>query len=164
MTDIIEQLKDPDIHFPGNFDTPKRANAMLSCLCQEAAEEIEALRAEIEQMSIEVERYMFSSMQEYNAVVEQLAASQAREQQLREYLHRLACLGNGAHYGTSDGNRIAQVALALQQDTTALQAMIAKAGEVMRKRAIAEMADIAPYEHRVEKLNSIQPITLDDLK
>ena len=44
MTDIIERLKEPEAHYPGNFDTPKRANAMLSCLCQEAAEEIERLR------------------------------------------------------------------------------------------------------------------------
>lgn len=47
MTDIIERLKEPETHYPGNFDTPKRANAMLSCLCQEAAEEIEHLRQQI---------------------------------------------------------------------------------------------------------------------
>ena len=41
MSDIVEQLKEPESHYPGNFDTPKRANAMLSCLCQEAAETIE---------------------------------------------------------------------------------------------------------------------------
>ena len=44
MTDIIERLKEPEAHYPGNFNTPKRAYAMLSCLCQEAAEEIEQLR------------------------------------------------------------------------------------------------------------------------
>ena len=47
MTDIIERLKEPEVHYPGNFNTPKRANAMLSCLCQEAAEEIEQLRQQI---------------------------------------------------------------------------------------------------------------------
>lgn len=34
---LIAQLKYPEIHFPGNFDTVKRANAILMCLCQEAA-------------------------------------------------------------------------------------------------------------------------------
>ena len=47
MADIIERLKEPEEHYPGNFNTPKRANAMLSCLCQEAAEEIEQLRQQI---------------------------------------------------------------------------------------------------------------------
>lgn len=27
MTDSIERLKEPETHYPGNFDTPKRANA-----------------------------------------------------------------------------------------------------------------------------------------
>ena len=27
MTDIVERLKEPETHYPGNFDTPKRANA-----------------------------------------------------------------------------------------------------------------------------------------
>ena len=42
----------------------------------------------------------------------ELAASQAREQQLREALRKLACLGNGDSYGNSIGNCIAQEALA----------------------------------------------------
>lgn len=39
---LIAQLKDPEIHFPGNFDTAKRANALLMCLCQEAADALSA--------------------------------------------------------------------------------------------------------------------------
>jgi archaellum component FlaC len=34
--------------YPGNFDTPQRANALLFGLCQEAAEEIKNLRGKIE--------------------------------------------------------------------------------------------------------------------
>lgn len=42
LVTLIAQLKDPEMHFPGNFDTVKRANAMLMCLCQEAADALSA--------------------------------------------------------------------------------------------------------------------------
>lgn len=41
MATLIEILNNPEEHYPGNFDTPKRANALLTGLCQEAATEIE---------------------------------------------------------------------------------------------------------------------------
>jgi len=47
MNDIVTILNDPEKVYPGNFDTPKRANAFLFGLCQEAAEEIKKLRANI---------------------------------------------------------------------------------------------------------------------
>jgi hypothetical protein len=43
--DITTILDDPEKVYPGNFDTPQRANAFLFGLCQEAAEEIKKLRA-----------------------------------------------------------------------------------------------------------------------
>jgi len=46
--DITTILNDPEKAYPGNFDTPQRANAMLFGLCQEAAEEIKNLRGKIE--------------------------------------------------------------------------------------------------------------------
>ena len=48
MNDIVTTLDDPEKVYPDNFDTPKRANALLFGLCQEAAEEIKKLRANIE--------------------------------------------------------------------------------------------------------------------
>lgn len=36
-------LDAPEEHYPGNFDTPQRANAMLLCLAQEAAAELRRL-------------------------------------------------------------------------------------------------------------------------
>jgi hypothetical protein len=36
-------LDAPEEHYPGNFDTPQRANAMLLCLAQEAADELRRL-------------------------------------------------------------------------------------------------------------------------
>lgn len=50
MMQLIDQLNDPEIHFPGNFCTPKQANALLMCLCQEAAEAIKAQAAEIAEL------------------------------------------------------------------------------------------------------------------
>ena len=47
MNDIVTILNDPEKVYPGNFDTPQRANAFLFGLCQEAAEEIKKLRANI---------------------------------------------------------------------------------------------------------------------
>ena len=41
MTTLTEILNNPEEHYPGNFDTPQRANALLTGLCQDAATEIE---------------------------------------------------------------------------------------------------------------------------
>ena len=43
MTTLTELLNNPEEHYPGNFDTPKRAVALLTGLCQDAATEIERL-------------------------------------------------------------------------------------------------------------------------
>ena len=43
MTTLTEILNNPEEHYPGNFDTPQRANALLTGLCQDAANEIERL-------------------------------------------------------------------------------------------------------------------------
>lgn len=55
MQKLIDQLNEPDKHFPGNFDTPKHANALLMCLCQEAAGVIKAQAAEISELREMVE-------------------------------------------------------------------------------------------------------------
>jgi hypothetical protein len=47
MTDLTKILNNPEDHYPGNFDTPQRANAVLTGLCQDAANEIERLNAEV---------------------------------------------------------------------------------------------------------------------
>jgi hypothetical protein len=40
---LTELLNNPEEHYPGNFDTPQRANALLTGLCQDAAKEIDRL-------------------------------------------------------------------------------------------------------------------------
>ena len=46
--DLAVVLYDPEKVFPGNFDTAERANALLFGLCQEAADEIRRLRANVQ--------------------------------------------------------------------------------------------------------------------
>jgi hypothetical protein len=43
MRDLTKILNNPEEHYPGNFDTPQRANALLTGLCQDAATEIDRL-------------------------------------------------------------------------------------------------------------------------
>jgi len=40
---LADILDEPDVHYPGNFNTPKRANALLMGLAQEAADELRRL-------------------------------------------------------------------------------------------------------------------------
>lgn len=80
--------------------------------------------------------------QELQELRNQLAASQAREQQLREALTCCVCAmqdyqaGIGITELFDKGERLGRlVLLSEKQDTTALEAMIQKAGDVMRERA-----------------------------
>jgi len=43
---FVDILRDPEIYYPGNCDTPQRMNALLAGLCQEAADKIEELRSD----------------------------------------------------------------------------------------------------------------------
>jgi hypothetical protein len=45
MTTLTEILNNPEEHYPGNFDTPERAVALLTGLCQDAATEIDRLNS-----------------------------------------------------------------------------------------------------------------------
>jgi hypothetical protein len=47
MTELAKILSNPEDHYPSNFDTPQRANALLTGLCQDAAKEIAKLQAEV---------------------------------------------------------------------------------------------------------------------
>ena len=72
--ELIERLKEPEAHYPGNFDTPKRANAMLSCLCQEAADEIESLLTENERL-----KHNLSTTEQTMREYQELAATRLEE-------------------------------------------------------------------------------------
>jgi hypothetical protein len=45
---LTDLLNNPEDHYPGNFDTPQRANALLTGLCQDAANEIAKLQYEVD--------------------------------------------------------------------------------------------------------------------
>jgi uncharacterized small protein (DUF1192 family) len=54
MTDLTKILNNPEEHYPGNFDTPQRANALLTGLCQDAANEIAKLQAELTRLKASI--------------------------------------------------------------------------------------------------------------
>jgi hypothetical protein len=54
MTDLTELLNNPEEHYPGNFDTPQRANALLTGLCQDAANEIAKLQVELTRLKASI--------------------------------------------------------------------------------------------------------------
>lgn len=228
MSDIIDRLKEPEAHYPGNFDTPKRANAMLSCLCQEAMEEIESLRRELAEARqeiadrkadcetghdqdeatitelrrqlvekhVEVKRLKQSHLEEMSAVQirlaenkDQLAVSQAREQQANEcrialvhQIHELADHIERAEYCINDidmlkqmrGQRAYAMNVASQwnqngnpfvNDTAALSAMIAKAGEVMRERCAVECETHYNFSNALAAaIRALPGVVLDDIK
>lgn len=197
MRDIVGRLRvDSLLGLPG---------AGIIGACREAADEIESLRQQLAEKDGEIERLkeelttaaidikkaidesrkvlVADWTEKFSLQQQQLAASQAREAQLREALedandfverHSNRWDGiNGKHpYTVFESSR---KALALPQDTIALEAMIAEAGEVMRERcsdsAHAEMdeqyTDSSPwYAARAcrEAIRDIPCVTLEDLQ
>jgi hypothetical protein len=86
---------------------------------------------------------------------EQLVSSQLREQQLREAF-------SDFEWNKDEWGFITAVkeALALPQDTSALEAMIVKAGEVMRERCFA----IGHSDSIDESIRALPGVTMKDLK
>jgi len=54
MNDLTKILNNPEEHYPGNFGTPQRANALLTGLCQDAAKEIAKLQYEVERLKASI--------------------------------------------------------------------------------------------------------------
>lgn len=81
-----------------------------------------------------------------------LAASQAYSQQLREALEKLARLGNEPLLGNSIGNRIAQEALALPQDDTALRQWGAKLLKEIERGADSAYKIMCRVSRKVDEL------------
>lgn len=97
--------------------------------------------------------------------LDKLAASQAREAQLREAVRQNhEWHENYDEYGGYPESELAEVnekALALPQDTTALEAMIAEAGEVMRERVMQARGNGNLYPLDIRALPGV---TLEDLR
>lgn len=54
--ELIQRPNEPELHYPGNFDTVKRANAILMCLCQEAADALESADKRIAELEAELQK------------------------------------------------------------------------------------------------------------
>lgn len=86
-------------------------------------------------------------MKHYKLTAEQM-------QQVREKVHRLACLGNGDRFGTSIGNGIAQDALALLD--AAMQAPEATAGGDVREAAEAMVCVVDGYINETATIHQLK--------
>lgn len=119
-----------------------------------------ARRITLDEMTVEVESATKAVADFYE---KQLAAIQLREQQLREALGHYR-----GRYGNSGNMELrADEALALPADTTALSAIVTKAGEVMRQRAILPfIQDHCEYFGReiTDAIRALPAITIEDLK
>jgi chromosome segregation ATPase len=81
--ELIEHLRDPDIHFPGNFDTVKRANAMLMCLCQEAADALESQAEKLTAYEVLVAQYEADAESQAREIEELKATPPDKREDLR---------------------------------------------------------------------------------
>ena len=104
------------------------------------------------------------SEREANALLtEQLAASQLREQQLREALEVVNNAGDDEWYPYTpeQAKKVISEALTLPQDASAIEAMIKKAGEVMRERFMCARGNGQLYPVEIRALPGV---TLEDLR
>ncbi len=126
---------------------------------------IEVLRQQLAEKDAEIERLNhdfrieFGDLYDsYSYQKELLADSQAREHQLREALR----YGKIYTPKGSLASGVVAAALAQPQDTSALEALITKAGEVMRERCTvrAGLFGSVPYD----VIHTLPGVTLEDLK
>lgn len=146
------------------FMTYKEERDVLRQQLAEKDGEIERLKEELTTAAIDIKKAIDESRkvlvadwtEKFSLQQQQLAASQAREVQLREALQQ----EYDYQFINYEGETAPWVAkaLALPQDTTALEAMIAEAGEVMRERCERESWLMAPV------LRSIPEVTLEDFR
>lgn len=128
------------------------------CQCESHKCTAESLRQQLAEANVEIERLNFKLQNQALDCIaadgqafdswQQLAASQAVNQQLREALIVCVCAmqdyqaGIGITEMFDKGENLGRLALqSVAQDTTALSAMIAKAGEVMRERCANSCID-----------------------
>lgn len=101
-------------------------------------------------------------------LTQQIAASQLREQQLREVIDDKQWEKDGNVHAH---NLRVQEALAMPPDTTALESLIAKISKVVVTKAKQACIDLGAkgidyfnYTSFVEAIDNLPPITLNDLK
>lgn len=173
----------------GTAERLAQAEQRIYDLTNSETGELPTALAEIERLQFALQR----SEMECVCAKREAAASQAMEQQLREALgfmydkweNGTACyeepdehegfVGNAFTLDNDDENRILRLIPSclnenkIPQDTSALEAMIAKAGEVMRERAARKVEvafEIHPYPRWHDITNAIRAlpgVTLQDM-
>ena len=161
-------------------------NASWNAAYSIQAEQIEFLRQQLAEKDAEIAQWKANSSENKwiaeecarreQELRQQLAASQAREAQLREALHSIPICyhskinGKECACGSCESNHLVEKALALPQDTSALSAMIAKASEVMQERcadaciSFGESTDLVFGEEFAEEIRALPGVTLEDLQ
>lgn len=119
--------------------------------------ERDQLRAELAAAMSEIERKMSAGQ----FVLEHLAAEQANNMRLRERLDYIRHLPIDQHYRI---NALAYELIAEPSDTSALEAIVKKAGEVMREKCADASIDLYSERSTFEAIHALPAVTLDDLK
>ena len=135
-------------------------------------EECETLREQLSVAASEILALRAANkecVEYFNEMQKDLAASQAREQKLLNHIALALEFCDMPAFSIAEN--LAN-ALALPQDITALEAMIQKAGEVMRARCAVEayewamayvVEDTAPVGN-ADAIRALPNVTLEDLK
>lgn len=163
MSDIVERLS-------------ANVNWLMRDGFETSAKNVQCALAEIEflrQQLRDVTDHYHAALEAAQVRFRQLAASQAREAQLREaledandfverYSNRWDGI-NGKHpYTVVESSR---KALALPQDTTALEVMIAEAGEAMRERTVGVcLEDNYDLHGYIPSIRALPGVTMEDLQ
>lgn len=135
--------------------------------------EIESLRQQLAEKDAEIER-ITHERNNLKALLHArntgVAASQLREQQLRAWIEKW-CKFDSLNMDLRGWFRFSAEYKALPTDTSALEAMIAKAGEVMRERAAKEtertfdtQGRLVYFKDFADAIRALPDVTLGDVK
>lgn len=159
LGDAISAAQEPQINLEGYREAGK----------QDQAAELEAARAEIERLENQVQARdaeLWGRTQKILQLEQQLAAEQAKNVGLRELVEHFALIDLGRSLLPGDfGLWVlrARKAIATPSDTSSLEAIVKKAGEVMRERCASESCRSHEYD-ATKAIRTIPAVTLEDLK
>ena len=159
----VERLRTGFDRFLGSCEECTDQDGWLAFMC--SADDFHEAQSVLEEGRA-MKPEFFCAEDERDWLRQQLPASQAREQQLREALEKLSLY---VAYNGDDWVRIAaRDALGyVTSDTAAIESVVKKACEVMRDRAAVEASywqytDMTPYEI-AKKIRALPDVMLDDL-
>jgi len=132
--------------------------------CEKQSAELEAARAEIEHLKtvpMKYRRMAFNAqLQDENAKLnQQLAAEQTKIVELREALEN----HSGNYKLSKEECTKINALLDAPSDTSALEAIVKKAGEVMRENCIIELNRL-DYWYSARAIRTLPAVTMEDLK